>query len=1037
VNSEVTAGTQRRASGTPTGMPRPPGRWFAALNIVLAVGLAAVAAYFGLVYARGERAATVDAWRGRLAAMADDRKATVARWVDERIRIARMMASYPTVGAVVGPVPDGAGTGSALDESKRHLVELLDSAVEIYGLRGCLVVNKGGSVVMGCGAVSALDGAGRTTVVEAQRRRAPVLDMSLLSDGSPIVEVVAPVSVAGASVSGSGERPTGAVVLLVDPRRWLFPFLAHEPVPTETGETLLARRDGGRIVFLSPLRRRPAHPLTFSLPAAAHPLVAVDATGGKEALGLYADYVGHRVLGAARTIPDTRWGLVVKVDQAEVLAGYRVRVFHEAVALGGIMAVLLAIWLGMLHNRRARYQVEVARSEAHFSNLFEAANDAVLFVGVDGRIVAANRKAGEMYGYSNAELLGRTIDELRAPETREDAARRIAMIHEGQGLLFEAVHLARDGRQIPVEVSAHREALEDAEIYLLIVRDVSARKADERRILALNRLLRTISEVNQLIVRERNPDRVLAEACRILVEHGGYRMAWIGLTEPPTDTVRPVASAGHVDGYLDDVNIRLDDTATGRDPTGTAIRERRPVIANDWVTDAMVKPWKEWGLERGYRASAAVPLLAGEVALGALTVYAEDPGAFDGEVVKLLVELTADLAFALQALETERQKDCALRALTQSEQRFRLLFDRISSGAVIFEVADDGTDFIIRDLNRAAQRIERVAVDGVVGRSVVEVFPGIEGMGLLDVFRRVWRTGQPENQPASVYRDERIEGWRENYVFKLPSGELVAVYDDVTARKRAEKEVQDLNRELEARVQARTAELRAANEELEAFSYSVSHDLRAPLRAIDGFSRVMDEEYGRGLDEEGRRLLGVIRANTQRMSQLIDDLLAFSRAGRHRMQRAPVDMAALAREAFGEQLPEAARARVTLNVGALPNVDGDPAMLRQVWANLLSNAVKFSAPKEKPVIEVFGEVDGEDAVYHVRDNGVGFDMQYADKLFGVFQRLHSTGEFEGTGVGLALVQRIVQRHGGRVWAEGTVGEGATFSFALPSQGGRR
>jgi PAS domain S-box-containing protein len=1018
-------------------MPRPPGRWFAVLNIVLAVGLAAAAAYFGLVYARGERAATVDAWRGRLAAMADDRKATVVRWVDERIRIARMMASYPTVEAVLEPVPDGAGTGPVLDESKRHLVELLDSAVEIYGFKGCLVVDKGGSVVMGCGAVSALDAAGRTTVVEAQRRRAPVLDMSLLSDGSPIVEVVAPVSVAGASVSGPGARPTGAVVLLVDPRRWLFPFLAREPVPTETGETLLARRDGGRIVFLSPLRRRPARPLTFSLPAAAHRLVAVDATGGKEALGLYADYVGHRVLGAARTIPDTRWGLVVKVDQAEVLAGYRVRVFHEAAALGGIMAALLAIWLGMLHNRRTRYQVEFARNAARFLNLVESANDAVLFVGAEGRLMVVNRKAEDLYGYSRDELLRMVIDDLRAPEVREETALRIAEVEEGRGALFETVHVAKDGHHIPVEVSTHREALEGSDVYFLIVRDVSARKADQRRILTLNRLLLTISEVNQLIVRERDPDRLLAEACRILVEHGEYRMAWIGLTEPPTGMVRPVASAGRVEGYLDDVDIRFDDTPTGRGPKGTAIRERRPVIANDWITDAVVGPWRERGLERGYRASATVPLLAGEVALGALTVYAGDPGVFDGEVVKLLVELTADLAFALQALETERQKDVALRALSESERHYHSLFTNMLEGfaycKMLFEV-DRATDFVFLEVNEAFEAL--TGLNDVVGRKVTDVIPGIRETNpeLFEIYGRVAATGRPDRFETFV---GALGIWFAVSAYSPQRGRFVAIFDNITDRRKAESEVQELNRELEARVQARTAELQAANEELEAFSYSVSHDLRAPLRAIDGFSRVLVEEFGPRIDDEGRRLLGVIRANTQRMSQLIDDLLAFSRVGRHGMQRAPVDMAAFAREAFGEQLPEAARARVTLNVGALPNVDGDPAMLRQVWANLLSNAVKFSAPKEKPVIEVFGEVDGEDAVYHVRDNGVGFDMQYADKLFGVFQRLHTTREFAGTGVGLALVQRIVQRHGGRVWAEGAVGEGATFSFALPSQGGRR
>jgi len=244
-----------------------------------------------------------------------------------------------------------------------------------------------------------------------------------------------------------------------------------------------------------------------------------------------------------------------------------------------------------------------------------------------------------------------------------------------------------------------------------------------------------------------------------------------------------------------------------------------------------------------------------------------------------------------------------------------------------------------------------------------------------------------------------------------------------------------LNDELERRVAARTAALEAANKELESFSYSVSHDLRAPLRAIEGFSAIVSEDYGERLDDEGRRLLDVVRANAKRMSRLIDDLLAFSRTGRSEMRRGRVAMGELARSVFAEIVgDEAARAKIAFTIGDLPEAAGDAALLRQVWVNLLANAVKFSAKKERPAIEVSGAREDDQVVYRVRDNGEGFDMQYAGKLFGVFQRLHSPEQFEGTGIGLALVQRIVARHGGSVRAEGEVGQGATFSFSLPRGG---
>ncbi|HYG82568.1 MAG TPA: ATP-binding protein, partial [Pyrinomonadaceae bacterium] len=242
------------------------------------------------------------------------------------------------------------------------------------------------------------------------------------------------------------------------------------------------------------------------------------------------------------------------------------------------------------------------------------------------------------------------------------------------------------------------------------------------------------------------------------------------------------------------------------------------------------------------------------------------------------------------------------------------------------------------------------------------------------------------------------------------------------------------DRRLNEQLAGRTAQLEAANAELEAFSYSVSHDLRAPLRAIDGFSRIIEEDYAAAVDDEGRRLLRVVRRNTQKMGTLIDDLLAFSRLGRKELARTPIDMREIARSAFEELGPPARAA--TLRVSDIPTAVGDSAMVRQVFANLLSNALKFAGKDGGAVIEVGGHDGGGENTYFVRDNGVGFDMEYADKLFGVFQRLHSNEEFEGTGVGLAIVQRIVQRHGGRVWAEGEPGAGATFYFTLPNAKGR-
>jgi light-regulated signal transduction histidine kinase (bacteriophytochrome) len=234
--------------------------------------------------------------------------------------------------------------------------------------------------------------------------------------------------------------------------------------------------------------------------------------------------------------------------------------------------------------------------------------------------------------------------------------------------------------------------------------------------------------------------------------------------------------------------------------------------------------------------------------------------------------------------------------------------------------------------------------------------------------------------------------------------------------------------ELETTVQKRTEALAAANKELESFSYSVSHDLRAPLRAVDGYARMLEEDYAERLDEEGRRLLSVVRQSSQRMGRLIDDLLAFSRLGRQEPSKQVLDMAELAREVVNE-LRNGSTASVRLD--ALPRARADRALMRQVWVNLVGNALKYSGKRNDAEIEIGGRQETGQNVYWVRDNGVGFDMRYADKLFGVFQRLHRSDEFDGTGVGLAIVQRVVTRHGGRVWAEAKPGQGACFHFSLP------
>ncbi len=318
-----------------------------------------------------------------------------------------------------------------------------------------------------------------------------------------------------------------------------------------------------------------------------------------------------------------------------------------------------------------------------------------------------------------------------------------------------------------------------------------------------------------------------------------------------------------------------------------------------------------------------------------------------------------------------------------------------------------------------------------VGKSDAEIFSAEHAQQARRDEEEVMRTGRP------ITKEER-ETWPDGHVtwaltVKLPlcgpSGDIIGTFGlsrDISERKASEEEIKKLNEDL----QRHTAQLEMANKELEAFSYSVSHDLRAPLRHIDGFVKLL-EKNATALDERSRRYLAIIADSAQRMGALIDDLLIFSRMGRAEMRQTKVESDSLVHEILESLQSETQGRNIEWKITPLPQIKADPAMLRQVWTNLIANAVKYSRPRDPARIEIGCNEQNGDWVFYVRDNGVGFDMSYAHKLFGVFQRLHRAEEFEGTGIGLANVQRIVLRHGGRVWAEGKLADGAAFFFALP------
>jgi len=367
-------------------------------------------------------------------------------------------------------------------------------------------------------------------------------------------------------------------------------------------------------------------------------------------------------------------------------------------------------------------------------------------------------------------------------------------------------------------------------------------------------------------------------------------------------------------------------------------------------------------------------------------------------------------------------------ALKESESHYKYLFEQNPVPLLIYK----SEDLKILSVNDAFTKHYGYSKEEAMNMSLNDLFPADEKISVQEINASL--TGSEHGKEWSQIKKDgtkiTVEVDSHGFMHEGHSARI-AVINDITARKKAEDEIRHLNTNLEMKVEERTSLLETANKELESFSYSISHDLRAPLRHISGFIELLTKRSYDVLDPRGRHYVESILKASKHMGLLIDDLLNFSRTGRLEMRLDIVDMNRALTEAVSELDPETAGRTIEWKIVQLPNVYADSAMIRQVWINLLSNAIKYTRKRDNTIIEVGTYEDNGESIFFVRDNGAGFDMNYSQKLFGVFQRLHNRDEFEGTGIGLANVHQVIKRHKGRTWAQGEVDKGATFYFSLP------
>jgi PAS domain S-box-containing protein len=668
-----------------------------------------------------------------------------------------------------------------------------------------------------------------------------------------------------------------------------------------------------------------------------------------------------------------------------------------------------------------------------WESTFDATRDAICVLDADQKILKANAAMTELVGVGAKDLIGRHCHEV--VHGTAQAIADCPMRRMRTSLQRERIELQAGRRWFEVTTDPMLGTAQELQGAVHVMRDVTERKAAEASIQRLTALYAALSQCNEAIVRSTSEDELFPKICRGAVQFGGLKMAWVGVVDAQSRKVRPVAAYGEGMEFLQGIEVSVDAASLyGRGTIATALRDNRPVWCQDYQIDPMTAPWHGLAARAGWRSTAVLPLHRNGAAIGVFVLFSGEVNAFDEAVRGLLSNMALDISYALDNFFRERERSEAEAALRESDARYRELFDRNPLPLLAFDM--ETMRFFT--VNPAAIEKYGYSREEFLAMTIVDLQVPEDRARVEATLREQYALGAPSSGMVTQ-RERRHITKGGQVVIAIVVAQPLRVGDrrarlisvsDVTERKRHQDELRRLNDELERRVEERTHALLVANRELEAFSYSVSHDLRAPLRAINGFAHLVEEEYAAQLGTHGKELLGRVRAGATRMGLLIEDLFKLSQISRQAIHVGPVDLSALTREVADELQAGEPERHVEWVIAPGMKSQGDAGLLKVVLQNLIGNAWKYSARRDRARIE-FGAAERQGSMeYFVRDNGAGFDMAYAQKLFGAFQRLHSTTEFAGSGIGLATVARVIHRHGGEVRAEGRVNEGASVYFTL-------
>jgi PAS domain S-box-containing protein len=657
------------------------------------------------------------------------------------------------------------------------------------------------------------------------------------------------------------------------------------------------------------------------------------------------------------------------------------------------------------------------KARLQLASIVESSDDAIIGNSLDGTILSWNKGAEQITGYSSEEVIGRDISILDASDQADEVLKILDKLSKGEYIgNFETAKMRKDGRIIDVSLTLSPIKDEDGDIFgaSTIIRDITERKQAEERIEHLNRVLLAIRNVNQLVVREKDPEKLIKDVCDALIETRGYHTGWIMI--------------------LDGNGRVTNATEAGLDETFDSIIKQ--VNEGEWI-HCMRKASEHSGvqvIEDPVSDCAGCPLSSMHAGRGSMTLQLEHEGkiygfmtltipqelVLDDEEHALFEEAVDDIAFALHNIEVEKARKQAEEALRETRDHLDRLIDYANAPIIV-----GGPDLRITRFNRAFERLTGYTSDEVVGKQPGFLFPDEKREESLERLARISGGENLELAEITILRkdgDVRVALWNSAKIYSEDGKTLVAIIaqgQDITERVEAETKLKKYTQDLER-----------SNKELEQFAYVASHDLQEPLRMVASYVQMLRRRYEDKLDDDANDFINFAVDGATRMQNLINDLLAFSRISTRGKPFEATDTENIMDQILSNLEIAIEESGASVTHDPLPIVMADPSQLTQLLQNLISNGIKFHGD-HPPKVHISAQRKDDVWVFSVKDNGIGIEKQYFDRIFVIFQRLHGKTEYSGTGIGLAVCNRIVARHGGSIWLESEPGNGTTFYFTIP------